>query len=107
MQRFLPPFYETISSTRIRASVRPELGISMLVAPVVADVYLTACTSVPGQKDVLRREAYFKMSQDEQTLPQAVRDCMRGKKRRAALLARPARLLGWAAGRDFAGRDLA
>ena len=70
-----------------------------------------ACTvRSPEQKDVLRREAlYFQnVTQDEDTLPQAVRDCMRGKKapRAALLLARPARLLGWAAGHTILLDDL-
>ena len=78
----LPPFYETVSSTRIRASVDQNLDISMLVAPVV-QTYIYECglyVRSPEQKDVLRREAlYFRnVTQDEQTLPQAVRDCMQG-----------------------------
>lgn len=108
----LPPFYETVSSTRIRASVDQNLDISMLVAPVV-QTYIYECglyVRSPEQKDVLRREAlYFRnVTQDEQTLPQAVRACMRGKKapRAALLLARPARLLGWAAGHTILLDDL-
>ena len=108
----LPPFYETVSSTRIRASVDQNLDISMLVAPVV-QTYIYECglyVRSPEQKDVLRREdLYFKnVTQAEDTLPQAVRDCMRGKKapRAALLLARPARLLGWAAGHTILLDDL-
>ena len=108
----LPPFYETVSSTRIRASVDQNLDISMLVAPVV-QTYIYECglyVRSPEQKDVLRREAlYFRnVTQDEQTLPQAVRASMRGKKapRAALLLARPARLLGWAAGHTILLDDL-
>ena len=108
----LPPFYETVSSTRIRASIDQNLDISMLVAPVV-QTYIYECglyVRSPEQKDVLRREAlYFQnVTQDEDTLPQAVRDCMRGKKapRAALLLARPARLLGWAAGHTILLDDL-
>lgn len=64
----------------------------MLVAPVV-QTYIYECglyVRSPEQKDVLRREAlYFRsVTQDEQTLPQAVRACMRGKKR-------PARRFCW------------
>ena len=108
----LPPFYETVSSTRIRASVDQNLDISMLVAPVV-QTYIYECglyVRSPEQKDVLRREElYFKnVTQDDDTLPQAVRDCMQGKKapRAALLLARPARLLGWAAGHTILLDDL-
>ena len=100
----LPPFYETVSSTRIRASVDQNLDISMLVAPVV-QTYIYECglyVRSPELKNVLRREElYFRTASDgDEALPEAARACMRGKKdaRAALLLARPARLLGWAAG---------
>ena len=108
----LPPFYETVSSTRIRASVDQNLDISMLVAPVV-QTYIYECglyVRSPERKDVLRREElYFQnAAQDDPALPQEVRACMQGKKapRAALLLARPARLLGWAAGHTILLDDL-
>ena len=61
----LPPFYETVSSTRIRASVDQNLDISMLVAPVV-QTYIYECglyVRSPELKNVLRREElYFRLS---------------------------------------------
>lgn len=108
----LPPFYETVSSTRIRASVDQNLDISMLVAPVV-QTYIYECglyVRSPELKNVLRREElYFRTASDgDEVLPEAARACMRGKKdaRAALLLARPARLLGWAAGHPILLDDL-
>ena len=91
----LPAFYETVSSTRIRASVDQNLDISMLVAPVV-QTYIYECglyVRSPELKNVLRREElYFRTASDgDEALPEAARACMRGKKdaRAALLLARP------------------
>lgn len=69
----LPPFYETVSSTRIRASSTRTLIFPCSVAPVV-QTYIYECglyVRSPEQKDVLRREAlYFRnVTQDEHTPP--------------------------------------
>ena len=69
----LPPFYETVSSTRIRASVDQNLDISMLVAPVV-QTYIYECglyVRSPELKNVLRREElYFRTASDgDEALP--------------------------------------
>ena len=56
-----------------------------------------------------REELYFRTASDgDEVLPEAARACMRGKKdaRAALLLARPARLLGWAAGHPILLDDL-
>ena len=107
----LPPFYETVSSTRIRASVDQNLDISMLVAPVV-QTYIYECglyVRSPEQKDVLRREElYFRTATDGDALPPALQDRLKGRRnaRAALLLARPERLLGWAAGHTVLLDDL-
>ena len=84
----------------------------MLVAPVV-QTYIYECglyVRSPEQKDVLRREAlYFRnVTQDEQTLPQAVRACMREKSAprgaSAGKTCASARLGGGTY--DFAGRSV-
>ena len=84
----------------------------MLVAPVV-QTYIYECglyVRSPELKNVLRREElYFRTASDgDEALPEAARACMRGKKdaRAALLLARPARLLGWAAGHPILLDDL-
>ena len=70
-----------------------------------------ACTSALQSRRMCcgAKRSISKMShRTKHTLPQAVRDCMRGKKapRAALLLARPARLLGWAAGHTILLDDL-
>ena len=100
----LPPFYETVSSTRIRASVDRNLDISMLVAPVV-QTYIYECglyVRAPELKDVLQREELFFRNYETpapgQPEPLAAHLRRIPNARAAALLARPDRLCAWAVG---------
>ena len=107
----LPPFYETVSSTRIRASVDRNLDISMLVAPVV-QTYIYECglyVRAPERKDVLQREELFFRNYDAPApeLPQTLAAGMQRADARAALvMARPDRLRGWALGHTVAPDEL-
>lgn len=101
----LPPFFEGVSSTRIRASVDQDLDISMLVDPVVqAFIYDTGCyVRAPARKRVLRRQdMHFQFFRSPaQALPQAMEALLRGRTcpMGTVLRLRPHEaLLGWAAG---------
>ena len=108
----LPPFYETVSSTRIRASVDQNLDISMLVAPVV-QTYIYECglyVRSPELKNVLRREElYFRNgTEPSASMPPEACACMQKRPggRVVTLLARPERVLGWTVGHTILLDDL-
>ena len=108
----LPPFYETVSSTRIRTSVDQNLDISMLVAPVVQTYIYEYGLYVrsPELKNVLRREQlYFKNFDTlDASLPPEAAACMQTRQRAHAvvLLARPAQVRGWSVGHTILLDDL-
>ena len=108
----LPPFYETVSSTRIRASVDQNLDISMLVAPVV-QTYIYECglyVRSPELKNVLRREELYFRNETEPSasMPPEACACMQKRPggRAVTLLARPERVLGWTVGHTILLDDL-
>ena len=105
----LPPFYETVSSTRIRASVDQNL-IFPCSSHRSLQTYIYECglyvRSQAEGRAAARSALFQNVTQDEQTLPQAVRTVCAATSARAALLARPARLLGWAAGHTILLDDL-
>ena len=108
----LPPFYETVSSTRIRESIDRKLDISMLVDPVVQSfiyekgLYVRA----PEHKNVLQRQELFYRCccAPAPELPEAMNRVMRGKSAPMAvsLYARPELLVGWVVGHTIVVDEL-
>lgn len=108
----LPPFFESVSSTRIREYVDRNLDISMLVAPVVQSfIYENRLyVRTPERKNVLRREdLYFRRCRGAAPdQPKAMNDLFDRRKNAlgVVLRARPQALLGWAVGHTLGGADL-
>ena len=99
----LPSFYDTVSSTRIRAHVDQDLDISMLVTPMVQSYIYEYGLYVrsPEQKSVLRRQdMYFRNYRSgDPVLPEAMNWLLRvGNVSGTVLRVLPDILLGWAVG---------
>ena len=104
----LPPFYETVSSTRIRASIDRKLDISMLVDPVVQTLIYARGFYVrsPESKSLLQREQLsFRLFTGDAAAqaPAELRELLasRPAAMAAALFAEGGRLLAWALGRSI------
>ncbi len=107
----LPPFYETVSSTRIRQSIDGKLDISMLVDPVVQSFIYERGLYVrsPEMKNVLQQQDVFFRCHivPHASLPPQVNELLKWKDAMAvSLCERPDILLGWAAGTSVMSEDL-
>ncbi len=108
----LPPFYETVSSTRIRESIDRKLDISMLVDPVVQSfVYENGLyVRAPEHKNVLQQQELFyrRCCAPAPELPEALNRLLRGKSAPLAvgLYARPELLVGWIVGHTIVVDEL-
>ena len=108
----LPPFFETVSSTRIREYVDRKLDISMLVDPVVQSFIYEYGFYVrsPELKNVMRlQDIYFRRYKAvEDHLPKEMQQAMLSAPKPQAILmsARPAKPLGWAVGHTLLTTDL-
>ncbi len=108
----LPPFFESVSSTRIREFIDLKLDISMLVDPVVqALIYQYGLyVRAPELKNMLTlQDVYFRLCRAPQPdLPEELNRTMASaaKPLAVALCARPDSVLGWAAGHTLQAADL-
>lgn len=108
----LPPFFETVSSTRIREYVDRNLDISTLVDPVVQSyIYENRLyVRTPERKHILSREdLYFRRHRGASPdLPEAMNRLLScGRDALGVVLrARPQTLLGWVVGHTLRGTDL-
>ncbi len=108
----LPPFYETVSSTRIRESIDRKLDISMLVDPVVQSFIYESGLYVraPEHKNVLQQQALFyrRSCAPGPELPEAMNRLLRGRSAPLAvsLHARPDLLVGWVVGHTIVVDEL-
>ena len=108
----LPPFYDTVSSTRIRESIDRKLDISMLVDPVVQSfiyekgLYVRA----PEHKNLLQQQELFyrRGCAPDPGQPEAMNRVLRGKASAQAvsLYARPELLVGWIVGHTIVVDEL-
>lgn len=108
----LPPFYETVSSTRIRESIDRKLDISMLVDPVVQSFIYTLGLYVrsPEHKNVLQQQELFyrRSCAPEPQLPETMNRVLRSCSSPLAvsLYARPDLLVGWVVGHTIVVDEL-
>ena len=108
----LPPFFETVSSTRIREYVDRKLDISMLVDPVVQSFIYEYGFYVrsPELKNVMRlQDIYFRRYKVvEDHLPAGMQQAMLSAPKPQAILMsrRPDKALGWAVGHTLLTTEL-
>ncbi len=108
----LPPFFESVSSTRIREYVDRKLDISMLVDPVVQSFIYEYGFYVrsPELKNVMRlQDIYFhRCKAPEEALPAEMNAAIEAaaKPQAVILRARPDTVLGWAVGHTLLTTDL-
>lgn len=108
----LPPFYETVSSTRIRESIDRKLDISMLVDPVVQNLIYAQGLYIrsPESKSLPPREGlYFRRYREpSEHLPDALnyRFTQISAPLAVVLYSRLGQPLGWALGRHILLDDL-
>ena len=108
----LPPFFESVSSSRIREFVDQKLDISMLVDPVVQSFIYEHGFYVrsPELKNVMKpQDVYFSLHRkEEEGLPEEFCERLSAAKKPLAVLmcARPNTALGWAVGRTLQASDL-
>ncbi len=108
----LPPFFESVSSSRIREYIDRKLDISMLVDPVVQSfiyeygLYVRA----PELKNVLKPQNIFfrRYQETHPELGDELNRAIESAERPLAvtLCARPDRILGWAVGHALQAADL-
>ncbi|MGM9563468.1 MAG: hypothetical protein ACI3VQ_05265 [Faecousia sp.] len=108
----LPPFYETVSSTRIRESIDQKLDISMLVDPVVQNLIYEQGLYVrsPEEKSILEPQSllFRRFKSPSPEAPEDLNHLLHSLKQPlgVALYARPDQLKGWAVGRTILLDDL-
>ena len=108
----LPPFFESVSSTRIREYIDRKLDISMLVDPVVQSFIYGYGLYVRSQelKNVMKpQDLYFgRFHEVNAALPPALNEVIGSVSKPLAvtLNARPDTLLGWAVGHTLRAADL-
>ena len=108
----LPPFFESVSSTRIREFIDLKLDISMLVDPVVqALIYRYGLyVRAPELKNMLTlQDVYFRLIRERHPdLPSELNDTIASaaKPWAVALCARPDSILGWAVGHTLQASEL-
>ena len=108
----LPPFFESVSSTRIREFIDRKLDISMLVDPVVQSFIYEYGFYVrsPELKNVMKpQDLYFSRYREEDpALPEELNAILGSVSKPLAvtLRARPDTLQGWAVGHTLLGSDL-
>lgn len=108
----LPPFFESVSSTRIREFVDRKLDISMLVDPVVQSFIYEYGFYVrsPELKNVMKPQDLFfsRYRQCDPALPEALNHAIESYSKPLAvtLNARPDTLQGWAVGHTLQASDL-
>ena len=103
----LPPFYETVSSTRIRESIDRKLDISMLVDPVVQNLIYEQGLYIrsPESKSLLQPQelSFRRFRSPSPDAPEALNQKLYGAKAplAVALYTRSDSLEGWAFGRTI------
>ena len=108
----LPPFFETVSSSRIRRFIDRKLDISMLVDPVVQSFIYEYGLYVrsPELKNVMKpRDIRFdRYRRPENSLPAALNAVLARftKPLAVTMRAMPDTLMGWAAGHTLQAADL-
>lgn len=108
----LPPFFESVSSSRIREFVDQKLDISMLVDPVVqAFIYEYGFyVRSPELKNVMKpQDVYFaRYRKSDEDLPTELNEAISSVKKPLAvtMCARPDTIIGWAVGHTLQASEL-
>ena len=108
----LPPFFESVSSTRIRQFIDRKLDISMLVDPVVQSFIYEYGFYVrsPELKNVMKpQDVYFSRYREaDAALPEELNATISALSKPLAvtLRERPDTMLGWAVGHTLQAADL-
>lgn len=108
----LPPFFESVSSSRIREFVDQKLDISMLVDPVVQSFIYQYGFYVrsPELKNIMKpQDIYFaRYRKPDDALPEQLNTAIAAVKKPLAvtMCARPDTILGWAVGHTLQASEL-
>ena len=108
----LPPFFESVSSSRIREFIDRKLDISMLVDPVVQALIYEFGFYVrsPELKNVMKpQDIYFaRYRKEDEALPAQLNETIASipKPLAVTMCARPDTILGWAVGHTLQAADL-
>ena len=108
----LPPFFESVSSSRIREFVDEKLDISMLVDPVVQSFIYEHGFYVrsPELKNVMKQQdVYFsRFRKSEPGLPEELNEAIMAKPKALAVTMRerPDTMIGWAVGHTLQAAEL-
>ena len=108
----LPPFFESVSSSRIREYIDRKLDISMLVDPVVQSFIYEYGFYVrsPELKNVMQQQQryFLRCRQSAPELPQELNNAIDAapKAQAVMLVERPETPVGWAVGHTLMSADL-